>query len=93
MELLPGDIPSDPYDESWLKLIFPISLRKQFMTPAEIEEFEINEAQTQEEPEPKIIIEDIPAISTQYIEIDVESDDMIESEEVKVEEDDKDIEL
>ena len=44
MELLPGDIPSDPYDESWLKLIFPISLRKQFMTPAEIEEFEINEA-------------------------------------------------
>lgn len=63
------------------------------MTPAEIEEFEINEAQTQEEPEPKIIIEDIPAISTQYIEIDVESDDMIESEEVKVEEDDEDIEL
>ncbi len=44
MELLPGDIPSDPYDESWLKIIFPISLRKQFMTPAEIEEFEINEA-------------------------------------------------
>ena len=62
------------------------------MTPAEIEEFEINEAQTQE-PEPKIIIEDIPAISTQYIEIDVDSDDKIEIEEVKVEEDYEDIDL
>ena len=43
MELLPGDIPSNPYDESWLRLIMPISLRKQYMTPAEIEELEINE--------------------------------------------------
>jgi hypothetical protein len=43
MELQPGNIPSDPYDENWLKLIEPISLRKLFMTPAEIEEFEINE--------------------------------------------------
>ena len=36
MELQPGDIPSYPYDESWLRLIMPISLRKKFMTPAEI---------------------------------------------------------
>ena len=43
MELQPGDIPTDPYDESWLKLIEPISLRKLYMTTAEIEEFEINE--------------------------------------------------
>jgi hypothetical protein len=43
MELQPGDTPIDPYDESWLKLIEPISLRKLFMTPAEIEELELNE--------------------------------------------------
>ena len=43
MELQPGDIPSNPYDENWLHLITPISFRKQFMTPAEIEEVEINE--------------------------------------------------
>jgi predicted alpha/beta hydrolase family esterase len=28
MELQPGDIPSNPYDESWLRLISPISVRK-----------------------------------------------------------------
>jgi hypothetical protein len=38
-------------------------------------------------------MEDIPAIATQYIEIDVESDDVIESEEVKVKEDDEDVDL
>jgi hypothetical protein len=38
-------------------------------------------------------MEDIPAIATQYIEIDVKSDDLAESEEAKVEEDDEDIDL
>ena len=67
-------MPSDPYDESWVKFINPISLRKQFMTPAEIEEFELNEEIIQDQ-EPIEKIEDIPQIATQYIEIDVESDD------------------
>ena len=62
------------------------------MTPAEIEELEINEGQTQE-PDRVVTIEDIPAIATEYIEIDLESDDVVESEEAKVEEDDEDIDL
>ena len=28
MELQPGDTPSNPYDESWVLLISPISVRK-----------------------------------------------------------------
>lgn len=62
------------------------------MTPAEIEELEINDVQTQE-PDRVVAIEDIPAITTQYKEIDVESDEVVESEEAKVEEDDKDIDI
>ena len=44
------------------------------MTPAEIEEFELNEEIIQDQG-PIEKIEDIPQIATQYIEIDVESDD------------------
>ena len=44
------------------------------MTPAEIEEFELNEEIIQDQ-EPIEKIEVIPQIATQYIDIDVESDD------------------
>jgi predicted alpha/beta hydrolase family esterase len=33
-ELQPGDMPSEPFNQSWLKNIVPISLREKFMTPA-----------------------------------------------------------
>ena len=62
------------------------------MTPAEIEEFALNEEIIQDQ-EPIQTIEDIPQIATQYIEIDVESDDEVDKEEVKIEEDDEDIDL
>ena len=61
------------------------------MTPAEIEEFELNEETIQEQ-EPVETIEDIPQIATQYIEIDVESDDE-QKEDFKIKKDDEDIDL
>ena len=33
-ELQPGEAPTDPYDESWLYLIKPESLREKFMSTA-----------------------------------------------------------
>jgi len=37
-ELVPGDVPLNPFDESWLYLIKPLSIRELYMTPAKIEE-------------------------------------------------------
>ena len=37
-ELTPGEVPSDPYDESWLYLIKPLSLREVHESAAKIEE-------------------------------------------------------
>jgi len=51
------------------------------MTPAEIK-FELNEEMIEEQ-DPIATLTNIPRIPTQYIEIDVESDDVVASEESK----------
>ena len=37
-ELTPGEVPSDPFDESWLYLIKPLSLHQIYESAAKIEE-------------------------------------------------------
>ena len=77
-ELTPGEVPSDPYDESWLYLIKPLSLRKVHESASKIEEVPQADAD-------KLnfftatIPEDHSQSTTKYIEIDVESDDEEES--------------
>ena len=44
-ELLPGETPSNPYDESWLYLIKPLTLRELFMTAAKAKEVQTNDTQ------------------------------------------------
>ena len=77
-ELTPGEVPSDPYDESWLYLIKPLSLREVHESAAKIEEVprpdaDISNSATATIPEGR------SQSPTKYIEIDVESDDQEES--------------
>ena len=77
-ELTPGEVPSDPYDESWLYLIKPLSLREIHESAAKIEEVpqaddDISNSATATIPEGR------SQSPTKYIEIDVESDDQEES--------------
>jgi hypothetical protein len=77
-ELTPGEVPSDPYDESWLYLINPLSLREVHESAAKIKEVpqtdeDISNSATATIPEGR------SQIPTKYIEIDVESDDQEES--------------
>ena len=34
IELIPGEVPIDPYDEGWLYLIQPLSLRERYTSTA-----------------------------------------------------------
>ncbi len=43
-ELVPGDIPCKPFDDSWLYLIKPETLRDLYMSPAKIDEVSPTEA-------------------------------------------------
>ena len=77
-ELTPGEVPSDPYDESWLYLIKPLRLREVHESAAKIEESpqtdnDISNSATATIPEGR------SQSPTKYIEIDVESDDQEES--------------
>ena len=73
-ELTPGEVPSDPYDESWLYLIKPLSLREVHESAAKIEEVPKADADKSNS-STATIPEDQSQSSTEYIEIDVESDD------------------
>ena len=77
-ELTTGEIPSDPFDESWLYLIKPLSLRKVHESAAKIKE--VQEADTDKSIHVTATIPEGRSQSpTKYIEIDVESDDQEES--------------
>lgn len=76
-ELLPGETPSEPFDENWLFLLQPLSLRELVMTPAKFQDASQNE-KTVEHQDQLIGVEGISfdqKPTAQYIEIDVESDD------------------
>jgi hypothetical protein len=77
-ELTPGEVPSDPYDESWLYLIKPLSLREVHESAAKIEEVPQADADKSINV-PATIPEGHSQSPTKYIEIDVESDDQEES--------------
>jgi hypothetical protein len=77
-ELTPGEVPSDPYDESWLYLIKLLSLRKVHESAAKIEE--VPQADVDKSINvPALTPEGHSQSPTKYIEIDVESDDQEES--------------
>ena len=77
-ELTPGEVPSDPYDESWLYLIKPLSLREVHESAAKIEE--VPRAYSDKSINvPATIPEGRSQSPTMYIEIDVESDEQEDS--------------
>ena len=73
-ELTPGEVPSDPYDESWLYLIKPLSLREVHESAAKIEEVPQADADISNSAT-AIIYEGNSQSPIMYIEIDIESDD------------------
>ena len=77
-ELTPGELPSDPYDESWLYLIKPLSLREVHKSAAKIEEVRQADADKSNS-STATIPEGRSKSPTDYIEINVESDDQEES--------------
>jgi len=77
-ELTPGEVPSDPFDESWLYLIKPLSLREVHESAAKIEEMPQDDADKSNSAT-ATIPEGRSQSPTKYIEIDVESDDQEES--------------
>lgn len=77
-ELTPGEVPSDPFDESWLYLIKPLNLREVHENAAKIEELPQTDGDKSNSATAKIS-EGRSQSPTKYIEIDVESDDQEES--------------
>ena len=76
--LFPAKVSSDPFDESWLYLIKPLSLREVDESAAKIKE--VQEADTDKSIHVTATIPEGRSQSpTSYIEIDVESDDQEES--------------
>ena len=68
----------DPFDENWLYLIKPLSLRQIYESAAHIEEVPQADADKSNS-STATIPEDHFQSTTKYIEIDVESDDQEES--------------
>ena len=77
-ELTPGEVPSNPFDESWLYLIKPLSLREVHESAAKIEEVPQADADKSNS-STATIPEDHSQSTTKYIEIDAESDDQEQS--------------
>ena len=71
-------MPSDPFDESWLYLIKPLSLREVHENAAKIVELPQTDGDKSNSATAKIS-EGRSQSPTKYIEIDVESDDQEES--------------
>ncbi len=71
-------MPSDPFDESWLYLIKPLSLRQIYESAANIEEVPQADADKSNS-STATITENHSQSTTKYFEIDVESDDQEES--------------
>ena len=78
-ELTPGEVPSQPFDESWLYLIKPLSLREVYESAAKNEDIHQPEVTASNVTIATHMAEGHFQSPTKYIEIDVESDDLEES--------------
>ena len=78
-ELIPGEVPTQPFDESWLYLIKPLSLREIYERAANNENIQSPADTDSNVTMPTPMAEGHSHLSTKYIEINVESDDQEES--------------